>query len=172
MTNHTYWNLSGFKNKIYNQDLLLNCSKYLPVDDTQIPIGEISNVENTPFDFRYGNKLSKETLDMIDGGGRNGLDHCFVIDGELNTLKHVATLSDDISGRMMTVYATQPGVQIYTANWLEMNNDNANPYTQHNAIAIETQHFPDSPNKNNFPTSILRPGQSYQHLAEFVFSVK
>jgi aldose 1-epimerase len=171
LTNHTYWNLSGeCKRKVYDQHLVLNCSKYLPVDDTQIPTGELAPVINTPFDFlQPGRKLSKEILNSIDGGGRNGLDHCYVIDGDNTSLKHVATLSDDASGRVMTVHATQPGVQIYTGNWLQLDETCA-PYTQHNAICLETQHFPDSVNKPHFPSAVLHPNQQYEHITEFVFT--
>jgi len=171
LTNHTYWNLSGeCKRKVYDQHLLLNCSKYLPVDSTQIPTGELVDVVNTPFDFlNPGRRISKDILEKIDGGGRNGLDHCYVVDGHENSLKHVATLSDELSGRTMKLYATQPGVQIYTANWLQLD-EAAAPYTQHNAICLETQHFPDSVNQPQFPNAILYPNQTYEHLAEFVFS--
>ena len=196
LTNHTYWNLSGnCSRKIYDHRLELSCDRYLPVDDTQIPLGELAPVEGTAFDLRtdpdntYG-KLLRDVILNIDGGGRPGLDHCFVVDGALEDgqtmsgaepmLRLVALLTDETSGRQLICEASQPGVQVYSANWLsEPNNDSTyssssigetdHPHTQHNGICLETQHFPDSVNQPQFPSAILRPGETYRHKTIMTF---
>ncbi len=176
LTNHTYWNLSGnHKEKIYDHHLQLNCSYYLPVDDTQIPTGELRPVSEDPlFDFRGEGKVLRDSIMKIDGKGRPGIDHCFVVDqtDEMRSLKFLGKLSHIESGRSMEVYTTQPGVQVYTGNWL--NNDESpgnHPHIIHNAMCLETQHFPDSVNKEHFPSVILRPEQSYDHRSMFSFRI-
>ena len=185
LTNHTYWNLSGnCKRSILSHKLFSPCSKYTPVDETQIPLGIIDSVSNTPFDFtaKDGVELSK-VIPLIDGGGKAGIDHNMVVDGPVKTetfcfdqcggkarvynLKHVATLYDESSGRQMVLHATQPGVQLYSANWLEEHSTSI--HKQHNALCLETQHFPDSINQSQFPTCVVRPGERYDHVAVFSF---
>lgn len=109
----------------------------------------------------------------IDGSGKPGLDHCFVVndDAEIyanTSAKHMATLRDELSGRQMKVYGTQPGVQVYSANWLSEVQKDA-PFIQHNGLCLETQHFPDSINQSNFPSVIVRPEKPYEHQAIFCF---
>ena len=186
---------------MFQQKLRLSCSRYLPVDKTQIPTGELNAVENTFFDFtshagsadRNGRFLG-EVIPHVDGGGRPGIDHCFVVSEEpapapapapetagvacqawvptsfssAPSLRHVATLTDEASGRQLVLHASQPGVQVYTANWLSLDAEDA-PHTQHNAICLETQDFPDAPNQPQFPDTILRPGKEYRHRAVFSF---
>ena len=186
ITNHTYWNLSGnCIESIQSHRLHIPSSFYLPVDENQIPTGEIKSVEGSPFDFRQnGGKLLSEAIPCIDGGGRPGLDHTFVIEGEENStqlnfnrldkisktyaLKHVLTLKSEISGIELSLSASQPGVQIYTANWLPPSENSI--HRQHNAICFETQHFPDSVNQPSFPSCILRPGEVYDYVAKYSFS--
>ncbi|RYH31673.1 hypothetical protein EON65_02175 [archaeon] len=197
LTNHTYWNLSGSLTlKIYDHHLQLSSSHYLPVDSTQIPTGQLEPVVNTPFDFTRERKLI-ESIMAIDGGGRAGLDHCFVVDGAVqqvemtegtrldydydplqqlqgtkNFLRHVATLTDPVSGRQLIVHATQPGVQVYTGNWLSQSSSD-HPYTQHNAICLETQHFPDAVNQPHFPPVLLTKSDSpYYHTSVFSFRIR
>lgn len=174
LTNHTYWNLSGnHKEKIYDHSLQLNCSRYLPVDGTQIPTGELKLVsEDHWFDFSGNGKVLRESIMNIDGNGRLGIDHCFVIDkdDDKQSLTYLGKLTHSESGRVMEVYTTHPGVQVYTGNWL--NNDESpenHPHIIHNAMCLETQHFPDSINKEHFPTVVLRPGQTYFHSSKFCF---
>jgi aldose 1-epimerase len=184
---------------VFQQKLRLSCSRYLPVDETQIPTGELKAVENTVFDFishagsADGNgRYLGEAIPHIDGGGRLGIDHCFVVSEEAPaqaqaeiaglacqawvptsfsaapSLRHVATLTDEASGRQLVLHASQPGVQVYTANWLSLDAKDA-PHTQHNAVCLETQDFPDAPNQPQFPDTILRPGKEYRHRAVFSF---
>jgi aldose 1-epimerase len=168
-------NLSGdCRQKILDHKLNLSCSKYLPTTDAQIPTGEKRSVENTPFDFlkdlNYGTRIGN-SIPLIDGGGQPGIDHCFVVDGfnELNPVMcHVGTLTDESTGRQLICSSTMPSVQIYTGNFLSKNIVDE-PYTQHNAVCLETQHYPDSPNQPTFPSTLLRPGQEYKHKTVFSF---
>jgi len=195
LTNHTYWNLSGNgKRSVLEQSLALSCSKYLPVTETQIPTGELADVRGTPFDFLDSSgKLLSDAIPFIDGGGRPGLDHCFVVDkqeeeadkvakegvsdrgGGGKRRVHVATMTDSVSGRRLVLHATQPGVQVYSANWLDLDKDEASaqwPFVQHNALCLETQHFPDAINQSHFPSCVLSPcGEPYSHSSLYTFSV-
>jgi aldose 1-epimerase len=180
LTNHAYFNLSGNgKRKVTDGQMLqLSCSQYLAVDETQIPTGELVDVTNTPFDFTQGKAIA-EGAAGISGGGRPGIDHCFVVNGALNeegnyladgTMRHVGTVYDPISGREMTVHTTFPGVQVYTANFLPESVEH-HPFIQHNAICLETQHFPDSINHGHFPSVVLREGEVYAQQAVYTFRV-
>lgn len=171
ITNHCYWNLSGNQTRnIYEQTLQLSCHAYLPVDETKIPTGELASVENTLFDFITPKRLGS-VVPLVDGGGKSGIDHCFVIDNWLNngTLYHTATLIDHEAKRQMIVETTQPSVQVYTGNFMSTE-QSMFPFVQHNAICLETQHFPDSPNQSHFPNTILHPGEKYYHKAVYSFS--
>lgn len=181
LTNHTYFNLSGnYKDKIYNHKLGLNCTYYLPVDSTQIPTGELKEISNSVYDFSWNKnnlnllkKVSKENLALIDGGGRPGLDHCFVINQSegINQLNDAAILIDETSSRMLKVSTTVPGIQCYSANWLSLDDINDFPHCQHNGICLETQFFPDAINQNNFPSPLLRPTETYKHETIFNFNL-
>lgn len=176
-------NLSGnAKNKIYDHVLHLGCSSYLPVSATAIPTGEISPVAGTPFDYSSPKPLAPQMLDA-NGGGKPGIDHCYVVDNALDQngnyiynpqscdeyLRFAAKVHDPHSGRTLTVHTTQPGIQLYTSNFLS--EDPANhPFLLHNAMCLETQHFPDSPNKPNFPSVLLTPENKYLHKAVYSFS--
>ena len=174
-------NLSGnCSRKILDHKLHLSCSHYLPVTDELIPTGEIRSVKNTPFDFlcdASNGTVLGDVLGQIDGGGQPGLDHCLVVDGFVEAaqeadrtlrLRHVATLTDETSGRQLICRATLPAVQVYTANWLPAD-ATQEPHVQHNAICLETQHYPDSPNQPTFPSTVLRPGEEYSHKVVFSF---
>lgn len=160
--------------------LHLSCSHYLPATDELLPTGEIRSVVDTLFDFLSSTSNGKrlgDVVPLIDGGGQPGLDHCFTVDGYTETqradgiLRHVATATDEESGRQLICRATLPGVQVYTGNWLSPDTQevSVHPHVQHNAICLETQHYPDSPNQPLFPSTILRPGQQYKHKAVFAF---
>lgn len=169
LTNHSYFNLSGsVKNSILNETVWIDADKYTPVDSTLIPTGKISEVKGTPFDFTTAKKIGL-SIDSVKGG----YDINYVLNRKDSTsLQKVAEVSDSISGRTMEVYTTQPGLQFYTGNFLDgkFTGRYGNPITLHSAWAMEAQHFPDSPNQPNFPSTILNPGQKYHQ--ETVYKIK
>ncbi|MFJ4831308.1 aldose epimerase family protein [Streptomyces sp. NPDC088747] len=156
LTNHTYWNLSG-SGSAGGHELRLAASRLTPVDEDLIPTGEFLDVAGTRFDFRAARKTG------------TGYDHNFVLDkGLTGTAVEVAELYDPASGRVLTVATTEPGLQLYTADHL----DGSVPYAPGDGIALETQHFPDSPNRPEFPSTELRPGGVYRSETVWRFAVR
>jgi aldose 1-epimerase len=175
LTNHSYFNLSGnTKRDILGHALTLNASKFLPVDKTLIPTGELKEVKGTPFDFTKETVIGKRINDndqQIQFGG--GYDHCWVADNTGNQ-SPIATVRDSVSGRFMEVFTTEPGVQFYSGNFLtgSITGKFNTVYQKRYGLCLETQHYPDSPNQPSFPTTVLKPGDIYKSQTVYKFSVK
>lgn len=174
LTQHTYFQLDyGLAADVLEQRLSLAASHYTPTDETLIPLGTLAPVGGTPFDFRESAPLGPRVRsDHPAICLARGLDHNFVLDKAEGALARAARLEAPRSGRVLEVYTTQPGMQVYTANHLDGTlSRNGIAFGPYGAICLETQHFPDSPNQPAFPDAILRPGQVYAHETVWQFSV-
>ena len=172
LTHHGYYNLAGAGSTL-DHTLTLNAGRYLPVDANLIPTG-IEDVAGTPFDFRQPTRIAER----IRAGVpqllmARGVDHCFVIDrGADDGLVHAARLADPVSGRVMDVSTTEPGVQFYSGNFLDgrLRGAHGQAYRQGDGVCLETQHFPDAPNRPEFASTVLRPGATFQSTTVHRFS--
>jgi len=172
LTHHGYYNLAGGGNAL-DHVLTLNASRFLPVDAVLIPTG-IKEVDDTPFDFRQPTRIAER---IRSGDAQlmtaRGYDHCFALDrGGREGLAHAARLADPASGRVLDIETTEPGLQFYSGNFLDgrLRGAHGQAYRQGDGVCLETQHFPDSPNRPEFPSTVLRPGATFQSTTVHRFS--
>ncbi|WP_339708454.1 aldose epimerase family protein [Algoriphagus aquimarinus] len=176
LTHHSFFNLNGAGNgTVLDHTLQLNASKYTPVDEVLIPTGEIPTVKGTPFDFttatKIGERIDQENEQLKFGGG---YDHNWVLDKTGNDLTQAALISSPQTGIEMEVWTTEPAIQFYSGNFLDgsVTGKGGKVYELRSAFCLETQHYPDSPNQPNFPSTVLKPGEKYEQTCIYRFGTK
>jgi aldose 1-epimerase len=176
LTNHSYFNLSGKSgSSILDHDLKLNADHFLPVDQTLIPTGEVRAVKGTPFDFSTSTKIGARIYDSADVQIKYGLgyDHAWVINSSDSALRLAAVVTEPTSGRVLEVFTTEPAIQFYSGNFLNNTvvGNGGMTYARNSGLCLETEHYPDSPNQSKFPTTVLKPGETYSSTTIYKCSV-
>lgn len=177
LTQHSYFNLSGdFTQTILGHEIMLEADSYLPVDATLIPTGRLADVTDTPFDFRIAKTIGRD-INAADDQLKKGLgyDHCWVLNDQNNGSRRVASAYHSESGRYLEIFSDEPAIQFYTGNFLDGTlpvKGGTGTYAHRTGFCLETQHYPDSPNKPDFPSVLLNPGDKYTTKTSFKFSVK
>ena len=177
LTQHAYFNLNGMRKdtpSVLDYDLTLNADHYIPIDDTAIPLGTIDSVEGTAFDFRTPHKVGERIESSQQTANGNGYDHCWVLNKrEPGELSFAAKCYDSESGRNLECYTTEPGVQVYSGNYCSGSTcAHGSTLPKRCAICFEAQHFPDSPNRPYFPSTVLNPGEVYTQTTIYRFGVE